>query len=611
MVPRRAPVRPRVQSIGDSAILPLEHHIRQLLDEKSLEPVNIFGPPGCGKSAALGHIAALFGDRVHVVDGSWSGGLGAQQQQQAAIESRRLIVFATGSPASPRAFALAPWTRDDVIEYLLAAYPTECKSVMARLGEQGDELQGSPEFWVIVLEAFAADRALDTVSDALRRHAAAELGDSTFYQEVACYALQNVCRGSWSALPRDRYSPKRTRLFNSFAVSLYLASDALCASLAAQESWALASSLPPDLLTAAAPMLRQMPEAVESLKRALRLPYVQSAGSSLLIRADPAWRPEEPLSDLQHAQLQNAKWKGVNLAKCNLRRAAFVTADLSDARLTGTNAYGANFTQAWFCRALMDAFIGVEANFTMANLIGARGDDALFNHAIFKDASARMAWLRGAQFTDADLAGCDLSMATVTGSHLCRTNLAGADFTCAMLNGAQIAHCSFRNVTLNRTSFEDAVLVGCDFEGVEFAGAKFRNARLPGCLFTGSTMHGADFSGASLRRTGLAEIDWQGADLRCADLREASFHMGSSRSGLVHSDIASEGTRTGFYTDDYNDQDFKTPEEIRKANLGGCDLRGANIEHTDFYLVDLRGARYTDDQREHFARCGAILRSRA
>ena len=79
----------------------------------------------------------------------------------------------------------------------------------------------------------------------------------------------------------------------------------------------------------------------------------------------------------------------------------------------------------------------------------------------------------------------------------------------------------------------------------------------------------------------------------------------------MQSVIASEGTRTGFYTDDYNDQDFKAPEEIRKANLCGCDLRGALVDATDFYLVDPRGAKYTKMQAEHFRRCGAILRSRA
>jgi uncharacterized protein YjbI with pentapeptide repeats len=52
----------------------------------------------------------------------------------------------------------------------------------------------------------------------------------------------------------------------------------------------------------------------------------------------------------------------------------------------------------------------------------------------------------------------------------------------------------------------------------------------------------------------------------------------------------------------------KSPEEIRKANLKGADLRGAKIEGVDFYLVDLRGARFSRQQGEHFRRCGAILK---
>src|SRR5437899_2813332 len=93
-----------------------------------------------------------------------------------------------------------------------------------------------------------------------------------------------------------------------------------------------------------------------------------------------------------------------------------------------------------------------------------------------------------------------------------------------------------------------------------------------GPIWRRRTPSGADFLGANLRDTGLAEVDWPGACLRDADLRGATFHLGSSRSGLVNSPIASEGSRTGFYTDDYLDQDVKPVEEIRKANLRGADL---------------------------------------
>ena len=77
--------------------------------------------------------------------------------------------------------------------------------------------------------------------------------------------------------------------------------------------------------------------------------------------------------------------------------------------------------------------------------------------------------------------------------------------------------------------------------------------------------------------------------------------------GLVGSTIPCEGSKTGFYTDDFGDREFANPEDIRKANLCGADLRGARVKGVDFHLVDLRRARYTPAQERYFRRCGAIL----
>ena len=167
--------------------------------------------------------------------------------------------------------------------------------------------------------------------------------------------------------------------------------------------------------------------------------------------------------------------------------------------------------------------------------------------------------------------------------------------------------CQFQGGTVCRGArlMQRQVLEGKCLDELNCANAQFDES-----LLTGSSMSAARSLGRSLRSTGLADVEWPGACLRDADFRQATFHMGSSRSGLVDSVIASEGTRTGFYTDDYNEQDFKSPEEIRKANLRFCDLRGALVEGADFYLVDLRGALYDARQAEHFRRCGAILEDR-
>ena len=87
----------------------------------------------------------------------------------------------------------------------------------------------------------------------------------------------------------------------------------------------------------------------------------------------------------------------------------------------------------------------------------------------------------------------------------------------------------------------------------------------------------------------------------------ASFHLGSTRSGLVGSVIPCEGSKFGFYTDEREEQNYRRPEEIRKANLCRADLRGARIDGVDFYLVDVRGAKYTRRQGKYMKRCGAIM----
>ena len=139
----------------------------------------------------------------------------------------------------------------------------------------------------------------------------------------------------------------------------------------------------------------------------------------------------------------------------------------------------------------------------------------------------------------------------------------------------------------------------------------FESANLHGALLTACNLQGACFANADLREAGLADVDLERADLRGAGLTGVSFHAGSSRSGLVDSPIACEGSRTGFYTDVYDEQTYKAPEDIRKANLCRADLRSAKVGGVDFYLVDLRDALFDPELEPHLRRCGAILEGRA
>jgi uncharacterized protein YjbI with pentapeptide repeats len=208
---------------------------------------------------------------------------------------------------------------------------------------------------------------------------------------------------------------------------------------------------------------------------------------------------------------------------------------------------------------------------------------------------------------DANLEGATLRRALLADCDFRGACLENADLRGANLRGANLSRQNLRTARLAGAMMEKANLCGADLEYIDWPEARLAAAHMSGAYLTGSRLVRADLRGAKLDGTGLAEIEWDDADLRSADLRGCSFHMGSSRSGLVDSPYPCHGSRTGFYTNDYEERSYKSPEQIRKASLCGADLRDALIKGVDFYLVDLRGAKYDTQQERHFRRCNAIL----
>jgi uncharacterized protein YjbI with pentapeptide repeats len=640
--PQRAPVRPRVLSPESGEILLLEDEVRRLLDEGPHGVVAVLGPIGAGKTFAVNHLRAVLGDepRLALLDEPAEPDVWMSYTALSAAKLGGLVVY-TAEKARlmfhAATYRLAPWEPDDWIEYLLAIHRPRCASVMARVRPDDRLLLGDlPERWAAILDRLAEDDALSDARAALHRYLGEFLSDTDLLERArsACLnalvtpqvdlaqALEKPARpGFGKALVRALRCPAAQGLLAAERIAADLHGDGACDYLAHR--------LPRDLVKTAAALAAGDLQALEHLHGLLDGPSWSHAMSASLLHAlDVGWAPEPgDVPCLAGAYLDGARWPRAQLVNANLIGTDLSGADLHDADLAGARLDRADFTGANLRSAVLAKALAANAVFDRAclrrawlNKLSAPGahlehadlSQVFAEAADFKEATLAHADLSGAYLQGALFAGADLTAAVFTGAVLRgvdfrQAKIEGADFAGADLMHANLGGLTLREARWDGACFHGALLEKADLEYLTLPGADFSDADLSGALLTGSSLLDANLRGACLCGAGLADVDWERADLRHAQLRGAAFHLGSSRSGLVGSPIACEGSRTGFYTDEYDEQSYKAPEDIRKANLCCADLRGADLEGVDFYLVDLRGAVYDAAQAEHLRRCGAIL----
>lgn len=610
-------VRPRVTARGSGEPMLLADAVEDFLEHHRQGVVQIVGGPGSGKTTALNYLLAIFPEKCTYLDDAIRDAIAG-----AGADS---VTICTGKQPLQREaheiFTLAPWTRDDCVEYLLAADPAACGRVMERLRhDQQFLIPGVPELWSIILSELASNAEASSAKAALQHRLRHLLSDDALQRQLADCCIDLLTGGDVEAAERTIGQCCRGnqwnvvyRLLRHEAVQVLIAASRIADQLRQNEACqALDRQLPGPLvqelgIAARDPALQRRLEGI-----IVRAPSSQPMAASILHAAGVGWKP----TDFRHyrftgASLSRADWPGLSFSR-RTRTVHFENADLSDSNLSGCSLAHVSGLRAIFARAKLDKaclfeFHGEQADFTGADLTGA---------------DLTSANLAGARLTAANAAGAVLRRTLLSGAHLAHVCFRNANLCEAMLVAATVTNGDFRDANLQAANlrglrlcdaicdgaqFRTANLMECNLEYVVLPGACFTEANLDRAMLTGSRMPCASFQYASLRGAGLADVDWEGADLREADLRNAMFHLGSTRSGLVGSPYPCHGSRTGFYTDDFDDLGFRSPEEIRKANLRGADLRGAVLDGADFYLVDLREALYDARQARHLRLTGAIL----
>jgi uncharacterized protein YjbI with pentapeptide repeats len=613
--PRIAPVKPRgiLPETGDA--IALEEAIESLIGGRSAGIVEIVGDAGAGKTTALEHLAACnqFSSGVTFLDEPELADV-----KRAAAES--LVIFTTSvhrNSLQAPSIQLAPWGDDDLIEYLFAKHADRCQAVFELVQNDSfrEHIGGEPELWRAILDEMAMDDRPAGIRQALSRAVARSI-EPAASEAVGDFCLSKTLHDfhqteTLALGDRLRLWDLTASLLRFHPVWLLLAGQRIVELIELRRYDDLPTEAPYELLRESALRIAENQDLIDAIDRHTHENHTnqQAMLASLLHIAGAAWRPI-PNANLAKGYFNGAQWRDVDAAGAILERAQLENADLSGAdltsvdlgnsRLRGTNLNGSKLLRARFGgadlrRADLSNADAERSDFRSATLAEAKLDRGNFFWSVFDHANLK----------DATMVGADLSMAIISAAQV-----EGLDLTDARLQLARLNRLVLRNTIAVGASFAGAKLSECDLEQMELPSADFANARLNSCWLTASVMPNANFHGASLFGAGLADIEWENADLREADLRECQFHMGSSRSGLVGSPYPGHGSRTGFYTDAFEDRYHKPPEQIRKANLCGADLRGANIEGADFYLVDLRGATLDDDQVDWLRRCSAILDDR-
>lgn len=620
-----APVKPHAISPATGETLALEDAIAGWIERDARGLILVSGDAGSGRTTAIRHLAAVLPSKPHLrfVDHS------DQLPEDITPKSiGHLLVITSIDEEGNRKrtgehiladYRLARWSMDDVIDYLLSRWPGRCASVVARLkranelrGGECESLEGIPGVWRVALDRMAQDQTLTSPVDVVLDEISTLLGSPERLSVLQDFCLIVAAKRSLPDVSPDigNHCEQIIRLTAPRGILLRLAADGVVASL---KGPGLPRELSPALPVA---VVKEAGAGVDDfvvsrLKVILDddlSPEFHASAAGILLAADPHWRPERAKLMLNRAVLDGAEWEGIELSEVILSNASLVNANLSHSDLTQAKVDYADFRSADLREANLTKLDGVQANFGGADLSGANGLNAYFTFARFQRARLDSGRFDRAMFRGADLCRASLQGVSLEAADLKHALVEDADFRRANFDAARLDYVALGNANVLGASFNQASLQQCNLEFIEpGSGADFRSACLFGAHLTGAQLPNGQMEAADLRATGLADINLEGADLRGVLFDGATFHMGSSRSGLVGSPLASEGTRTGFYTDEYEEQHYRDPEEVRKANLCGADLRGAKVRTVDFYLVDLRGAIYDEVQRAHFARCGAIL----
>lgn len=337
----------------------LEDAVSRLLAAPGEADVALVGRNGSGKTTALRHLAATFGNRLdlRLVDDTDSA---PSQRARVTIRATR----GRTESADGTAFVLAPWSDEDCDLYLAMNHPQQRELALAAWALPAPmlDLRQRPDLVAAVLDHIATVARVDPTLQlpdafcALAFVLATRLGQ----RRAAARAFSLRSLGAAGARSQEAtealLTPSDRHLLDCACVRTMLAAEELVrTALQRAEAPTPPRQWPQQLVDAIAHLLLVDPVLVHELGAlAVNPPRRPALLLSILAAAEPAFRP--PVGryrDLSGARLCGIDMRGASLAEANLQRVDFTGAKLCDADLRGADMTGARLCGADLSRALM------------------------------------------------------------------------------------------------------------------------------------------------------------------------------------------------------------------------------------------------------------------
>lgn len=222
----------------------------------------------------------------------------------------------------------------------------------------------------------------------------------------------------------------------------------------------------------------------------------------------------------QISKATNADFSDVHFFETDFSNGDFTDASFNDASFKSVNLSGGRFDNAYFSGSIEPKSEQVTApdspgvgfvdpgSRESVNISDADFTNSTFDGVLMSNVEGR------ADFSDADLSGCEIYASDLSGSRFHEATARGAEFTQTNLSDAE-----FHSADLTSVVFVE----GCTFDGATFKEAILSYAEMTDCSFPETKFREAVLTGVNCSLADFSGADLGGADLSASIFNDANF----------------------------------------------------------------------------------------